>query len=92
MRRNEKDDNGDENTPPGAGVVESTGCNSGQGGHAGDNLGVMEVPRQAAPQPKDGKMMNQKIYIEMTMSMRSPRTNSSEKWKRRSRKYHKSRN
>ena len=44
MRRNEKDDNGDENTPPGAGVVESTGCNSGQGGHAGDNLGVMEVP------------------------------------------------
>jgi hypothetical protein len=43
---------------------------------------VMEVPHQAAPQQKDGrKLMFQKfkIYIEMTVSMRSPRTNLSEK-------------
>lgn len=38
MRRNEKDDGGDENIPPGAGVVESSGCNSGEGSHTGDNM------------------------------------------------------
>ena len=31
MRRNEKAENVDENTPPGAGAGESSGCNSGEG-------------------------------------------------------------
>ena len=47
---------------------------------------VMEVP---APQPKDERKMRlQKIFIEMTVSTRSPRTNSPEKCKRKSQIYH----
>ena len=35
MRRYDKDNDGDENTPPGG---ESSGCTSGEGSHTGDNM------------------------------------------------------
>ena len=35
MRRYDKENDGDENTPPGA---ESSGCNSGEGSHTGDSM------------------------------------------------------
>ena len=51
MRRNEKDDDGDENTPPGAGAGES-GCNSGESSHTGDNLDHGEGATISSPLAK----------------------------------------